>query len=127
MEKKTSITELFNNYLKAISRTEKCGEKVGQALTQALKSVIPDIEYSIGWAEAGVDTICLWSEKYKAANMIDDGTIPLREIMEEVFGEEFCVCIDCPFGIWLPPDTAKKAKEVLTKLRKESKRGEKNV
>ena len=119
MKKKTSITKLLDDYLEAISRTEKCGEKVGQALTQALKSVIPDIEYSIGWAEAGVDTICLWSEKYKAANMIiDDGTIPLREIIEEVFGEESCTYIDCPFGIWLPPDTAKKVREILEKLKK---------
>jgi len=106
------IQEAIEKYKGAIEEAERWGNKVGQMLVKALKPIITDIDYSLGWAEAGVDTICLWSEKYKAASMIDnEEAVHLSEIVEEVFGEEFRWHIDCPFGIWLPPDVAEKAKK----------------
>ena len=118
MKRRNSITDLIENYLKAIEETSKYGQKIGQILVETLKPIFPDIEYSLGWAEAGVDTICLWSEKREIANVLDEEAISLREIVEEVFGEEFYQHFDCPFGIWLSPDTAKKVKKALEKLKK---------
>jgi len=114
---KNSITDLIKNYLEAIKETEKHGRKIGQMLVKALKPIIPDIDYSLGWAEAGVDTICLWSKKHEAIRVADEKAIHLTEIIEEVFGEELRWHIDCPFGIWLLPEEARKVKEVLKRLK----------
>jgi len=118
MKRQNSIPDLIENYLKAIKETSKYGQKIGQILVETLKPILPDIEYSLGWAEAGVDTICLWSEEYEAVNLPDEETISLSEVIREVFGEEFYWYIDCPFGIWLPLDTAEKVKKVLEELKK---------
>jgi len=111
------ILEAIEKYIEAIRKTEEWGNIVGQMLVDALSPIIPDIEYSLGWAEAGVDTICLWSEKYKALNVADRGTEDLISIVEEVF-PELTWRIDCPFGILLLPDVAEKVREVLEGLRK---------
>jgi len=114
---KASITKAIEEYLEAIKETEKHGRKIAQMLVKALKPIIPDIDYSLGWAEAGVDTICLWSKKREAIRVADEKAIHLTEVVEEVFGEEFRWHIDCPFGIWLPPKKAKEVKEVLKRLK----------
>jgi len=116
---KASITKAIEEYLEAIKETEKHGRKIAQMLVKALKPIIPDIDYSLGWAEAGVDTICLWSKKYEAIKVADEKAIHLTEVIEEVFGEEFRWHIDCPFGIWLSSDTVKKVRETLERLKRE--------
>lgn len=111
------ILEAIEKYVEAIRRTEEWGNIVGQMLVDALRPVIPDIEYSLGWAEAGIDTICLWSEKYKALNVVDKEAEDLVLIVKEVF-PELVWRIDCPFGILLPPDVAERVREALEELKR---------
>jgi len=89
------ILEAIEKYIEAIRKTEEWGNIVGQML---------------------VDTICLWSEKYKALNVVDREAKDLISIVEEVF-PELTWRIDCPFGILLLPDVAERAKEALEKLK----------
>jgi len=113
------ILEAIEKYIEAIRKTEEWGNVVGQMLVDALSPIIPDIEYSLGWAEAGIDTICLWSEKYKAVNVDLENWEELKGlggIIEEVFSD-LAWRIDCPFGVWLPADVAERVREALERLK----------
>ena len=56
------IEEIIRRYNQAIREARRWGEEIGKTLEEALRKVIPDIWYTIGWEEGGVDTICLWSK-----------------------------------------------------------------
>ena len=114
------VLEAIEKYIEAIRKTEEWGNIVGQMLVDTLSPIIPDIEYSLGWAEAGVDTICLWSERYKVGN-VDLERLEEQERLADIIGEIFdglAWHVDCPFGVWLPPDVAKEVREVLEELKR---------
>jgi len=114
------ILEAIEKYIEAIRKTEEWGNIVGQMLVDALSTIIPDIEYSLGWAEAGVDTICFWSETYKVGN-VDLERLEEQERLADIIGEIFDGLtwhVDCPSGVWLPPDVAERVRKALEELRK---------
>jgi len=105
-----------DNYLKALENAEAEGEILGQQLTTALRKVIPDLEYSLGWFEAGIDTLCFWSEKafYTKKRNIALGQIVLR-VFPELEGY-----VETPEGGWLTERQAKRVRRILEKLQEES-------
>ena len=114
------VQEVIDKYRKAIREAEKWGNRIGQMLVEALKSAIPDINYSVGWAEGGIVTIYLRSDKYRAIRVPSGKSgeyVGLGGLIEEAFGD-FTWYIDCPSGIWLPPDVAEKAKKALEGLKR---------
>jgi len=56
-----NIKKLCEEYKEYILQTRKAGEKLGELIVSVLKDIMPDIEYSLGWAEAGMDTLCFWA------------------------------------------------------------------
>ena len=112
------ILEAIEKYIEAIRETEEWGNIVGQMLVDALSPIIPDIEYSLGWAEAGIDTICLWSKRYEDEDLEKwEEQEGLDDIIGKIF-DDLTWHVDCPFGIWLPPDVAKEVREVLEELKR---------
>jgi len=107
----------INEYLEAIAKTREKGKALCKKLVEALKPVIPDIKCTLGWAEAGIDTICLWSSSREVSIRHGDITALLR-IIEEVF-PELEPHFDTPYGVYLTDEEKKKVREILLKLREE--------
>lgn len=109
-----NLIELAHDYEKSVRAAEEAGGKLGEALIKIIEQVIPDIEFSLGWAEAGVDTLCFWSKSH-SVSMIDiwsDKYTPMSDILEEYFPE---INIDCPFGVYLTKDEERRLRTLLNK------------
>ena len=108
--------QLYNN---AIQFAEEQGKKIGKMIADTLKPLIPDMTYSVGWAEGGVDLICFWSDENNIC-AIDPNDLrkyrSLEDIIREVF-PELAESVDA-HGIYLPEDKAERAIELLKKLRR---------
>ena len=105
--------ELFQQSNTLLEIVEKINEQIAKTIVKILKDIIPDLEYSISWA----DTICFYSDSYSATNMFGYGTISLKEIMKEIFPRFSLLTIECPYGIYLPGDKAQSVRERLKKLK----------
>ena len=104
------LPELVDKYKDLCKQTEKAGTKIGKTICELLKPVIPDIRYSLGWEEKGINTICFWSKK----GDVDDKEhyYRLMEVIEEAF-PELEGYIDTPFGVYLTKEDVKKIKEIF--------------
>ena len=106
------------SYVEAIKETMKWGHVIGRAIVEAVKPTIDDIGYSLGWAEAGVDTICFWSRKRDVSSVgISRDYIRLETVIEQVF-PELRGRVDAPYGVYLAKDEVKAVKARLEELRK---------
>jgi len=63
--------ELLQQSNTLLEIVEKINEQIAKTIVKILKDIIPDLEYSISWA----DTICFYSDSYSATNMFGYGTI----------------------------------------------------
>lgn len=104
----------INRYLRCIKEATELGEEIGQSICDALKPIIPDLDYSVGWTEAGVDTICFWSKSHQKIRSKFDKS--LEYLIEKVF-PELEGYIETPFGVILSAKEAEEAFKLLTKLR----------
>ena len=107
----SKAVRLINDYLEAIRKTQEAGEKLGILICETVRDIIPDIEFSLGWAEAGVDTLCFFSKSKKKW-----WGVPFDAVLREVFPELF---IDAPYGVYLSSDEAEEARKRLKALRGE--------
>ena len=115
------IEKLIEDYRKAIFQTATRGKKLARLICKTVKGVIPDIEWSLGWAEAGIDTICFWSDS-PSINAVDfRECVRLNDILTSVF-PELQDYIDTPFGIYLTEQEAEKIRTELKQL-KDKKEG----
>lgn len=94
------MRKLIDEFLSDIERLEQSAHKLGKKLVKILKPFIRDIEYSIGWEEAGIDTICLWSKSRNRLSIKIDNYIPFEMIVEEIM-PELSLYIECPFGVYV--------------------------
>ena len=105
-------------YLKHLELACSYAEDIAEELVKALKPIIPDIKYSIGWEEGGIDEICFYSKTRNiVAKSESEGlTVSLRELIEEAI-PELQGHVDTPFGVYLTKEEAEQAKSILSKLR----------
>ena len=109
------MKKLINDYIKAIELVKQRGEEIAEKICEAVSDIIPDISYTLGWAEAGIDTICFWSDKRDTGSKYHNGE-RFEEIVEEVF-PELSGYVDTPFGVYLTESEAEKVKEKLEELK----------
>ena len=113
------VSNMVDLYLKGLNDVRNTGEKLATMLCNVIKKVLPDIEWSLGWAEAGIDTICFYSNsRYvlkvsltKALEMVR-----LEDVIKEVF-PELRGHVDCPYGVYLTVDEAERLKELLQEVK----------
>jgi len=107
-----NIVSEIQAYNNACKETEKRGERICAILEKALKPVIPDIHCQLGWEEAGVDTICLFSDSHCAIEMeiTDLCKIDLADIIKKVFPH---LQVDTPYGVYVPRG---KEQEIIKRL-----------
>ena len=91
-------------------------------IAEATRVVLPDIKYSVGWHEAGIETICFFSQqgnKVFIREIVGDDSkiVDFLDVLLEVF-PELVGHVDAPYGIYLYVEDANKLREVLKKLRK---------
>lgn len=113
-----NLKQALEEYSQAISQARLRAVAFGTRLVELLKKVIPDIEYTIGWAEAGVDTICLWSKSHQDANgsFLDDSILFLDEVISDVLVlERYDFYIDTPFAVYITPEEGEKIKVLLAR------------
>jgi len=111
MGKKIKMKEAFEKWKEAIFTAENYASIIGERICKALRPIIPDLTYSVGWAEAGVETLCFYSNRPTQG----------RQMFHDLFRElpidtEYTVYFDAPFGIYLTKKELEKAKEILLKL-----------
>lgn len=107
----TKWMKMVNDYLEAIRRAQEAGEKLGELICETVKDIIPDIEFSLGWAEAGVDTLCFHSKSKKKWR-----EVPFDTVLREVF-PELQFHIDTPYGVYLSQEEAEEIRKRLKALR----------
>jgi len=115
-----NILEAIKKYRSHLEKANAYGRIIGTALVDALKTIVPDIDFTIGWTEAGVDTICLWSDSHDVQHKkwYKRRYTRLESLIVEIF-PELERHVDTPFGVFLDPEEADRARSALEKLRGE--------
>jgi len=106
---------LIKKYNRQLSEFKETASNIGELICQALMPIIPDIRYSLGGHESGVDKICFWSEMHGAGahsytHWDLDCTLP--EVFPEIKNN-----FETPVGLYLSKDEAQKAREALLQLK----------
>jgi len=110
------ILKLAEGYSQAVVATVEAGEKFGEALVELLKPIIPDLRFTLGWEESGVEELCLWA---RSRNVMATATIlknraPLYIQLDRVLKSYFRgVYIDCPNGVYVTEDEAKRIGTII--------------
>jgi len=101
------ILKLAEGYSRAVMATVEAGEKFGKALVELLKPVIPDLRFTLGWEEGGVEELCLWSDSRNVSKILDGAPfgISLNDGLRSYF---HTVYIDCPHGVYVSKYEAKR-------------------
>jgi len=88
-------------------------DMIGRTICSCLSCIILDIDYSVGWEEAGVDTVCFYSKSRQLIRTKENKElIRLEDILDEVLGG----CrIETPFGIYVTSQEAEEIKAILRK------------
>jgi len=112
-----TFRDLLKQADKKLKEAEKLNRKIAEILVAELKDIIPDLKYTIGWAEAGIETICLYSDKFDLKSLDEDYEF-LDWTIEEALPEfKKTLSIQSPFCAYISKEEAEKIKEKLKKLR----------
>jgi len=121
------VKELIGKYVDAVKRLSEAAKALAEALLEIIRKVVPDTDYSLGWAEAGINTICFYSDSHSDPNKvigIDDTMNACRKatmFLEVIWDTlpELRSCVDTPFGFWLTKEEAEKLKKLLREARRD--------
>ena len=107
--------EVIEDYIDAVGRLVDVGSELCSELVRMLKPVIEDIKCTLGWEEAGYDTVCLWSDsKHPASEERNGRNIRLIDVIEDMI-PELKYHIDAPFGIYINENEAEEVRKRLKK------------
>ncbi len=111
------ILKLAEEYSRAVVATIEAGEKFGKALVELLRPIIPDLRFTLGWEEGGIEELCLWSDS-RGVFAIPAGEpfrIRLDDELESYFRGVFPsdVYIDAPFGVYVTEDEAARIRAII--------------
>jgi len=121
------ILKLAEGYSQAVVATVAAGEKFGKALVELLKPIIPDLRFSIGWQDGGMEGLFLWSESRHVDAIPEEG--PFSVALDAVLGACFRdavawpAYIDCPFGVYVTEDEAKRIGTIIKGAKDADRRG----
>jgi len=83
--------QLISEYKQALKEAEKKADKIGKTLVELLRPYIPDITYTIGGCDEGIETVYFWSAKYREGigkgRKIKYPLFDVEEIITEIFPE----------------------------------------
>lgn len=114
--KNLSLSQLVAMHNACCQLAYVLGDIIGRAVCSHLENVISDLEYSVGWEEAGADTICFFSrsgEKCHPKLQDSEDTAQYRHF------EDVCKAIlpelnvETPFGIWVTAEQASEMRNIL--------------
>jgi hypothetical protein len=107
----------INTYVNGIDKVVEAGSILGKIFVEELKKVIPDIEYSLGWEEAGVDTLCFQSANCSVSKKgFNKNNVGLDDIIVKFF-PELQHHVETPFGVYLSPKEAKEVREAMRRIK----------
>jgi len=119
------ILKLAEDYSRAVVATVEAGEKFGKALVGLLKPIIPDLRFTLGWEEGGIEVLCLWSDSRDVlTSKVLEKRAPLYIQLDRVLEPYFRdVYIDCPFGVYVTEDEAKRIEAIIKGAKDADRRG----
>lgn len=100
-------------YQNLVIESKTYAEKIGLTIVNNLKDVIPNLEYSVGFAGRGIEVICF---KGGLKGLINSNAVSLISIIKEVI-PELDGYIDDPFGCYVSNDKIDIIKERLLKMK----------
>ena len=113
------FNDYLNQYIEAYNNLRDISKVIAKILNDAIEEVIPDIKYSLGWAEAGIDTISFWSNSHDVSSCdlsFKLNCYYLDDIIVEIF-PELKNHIDAPYGVYLTKNESDKIRQVLVELK----------
>ena len=111
------VETVINTYIHSMERMVAAGHVVGEAFVKELKTVISDISYSLGWEEAGADTLCFHSKTHSAHTVMGSRIdFSLEDLITEIF-PELAYHIETPFGVYLKEDEVDKVRDALKRVK----------
>lgn len=130
------INVLIDRANKLLNEYRIIAEEIAKAISDAIKDVV-EVEWSLGWYEAGIDTICFYKKEnsdinnknnIKNANNMDNEVyndnsfVEFMDIVEKVFpdlkySDEKPMTIYTPYGIYLSKSVAEEVERRLIQLR----------
>ena len=128
------IEDMIKKYVESCRSAVRYGEQIAEFLADIIRNVVSDIDWSVGWYEAGINTICFYS-KSKDVWIVSKMT---RKLQEET-GKDYIECsetvlrekvvrledviymvfpelkfhIECPYGVYLTKEEAERLKKLL--------------
>ena len=113
-----SLKSLVKKYLKSLQEVKKHGEEVCNVLVKNLREVIPDLECTLGWSEAGVDTICLWSDARDVRTLGIERAFKMKRLGKIIEDEmpELRGHLDTPYGVYVTDEEAERIRRILRKI-----------
>ena len=98
-----------------LRRYEARMTKFGRTIVNVLKDIIPDLSFSLGWTEQGIDVICFWAdERFYDTTRPESLPQIIDEFVNQVVPDKFFE-ISAPWGVWV---TKEEAEEIRKRLRK---------
>ena len=111
------IRALIQQRQQALDQLISINASIAEAVCEALRPIIPDIDYTLGWEEVGPDTICLRSESRHVWYPEEEGYRDLGSVVWDALYEAGLPhFIDVPFSFYLTPQEVSHVREVLKKL-----------
>jgi len=110
--------ELLQQSNTLLKKVEKINERIAKIIVKELKDIIPDLKWSIGWAEAGIETICFYSDSHNVVSGYGPECSLFDWVIEEALPEfSQSLTIICPYGVYLAKEEAQSVRERLKKLK----------
>lgn len=117
------MTEFVRKAMKfsdVVKEAEQLNDELGRMIVDALKPIIPDLENSVGWQEAGVDCIALLSDNRRNHHFDDDyislDALIWKEIISPLEEKGIQIFVDTPFGVYVHRDEVEEVRKRLREL-----------
>jgi len=113
------LDEMLRTLKESVENIERINTMLGREICLAVAPVIK-LDFSLGWEEAGPDTLCFWCPGRRVLDVkLDDVQkgkyVRFAEIVEEVFPE---LKVDTPYGVYVTRDEARRIRAALKRLRR---------
>ena len=110
--KMITLKEALEIYDEHVVEAQKWGKIVVKMLQELLRTVIPDIEITLGWEEAGIEAVVIWSSSISNGREVSlEEEIPIDKILKEYFEPKGFYFDE--MDVWLTEEEAQQVREKL--------------
>ncbi len=117
-----NLNKDIKNFIKHCDRTENLANLIGKKICKAVKPVIDDIDFAVGWEEHRIDTVCFFGYEVDRINSMLYQKVRSGIFFETIIGEIFPTLRDnicCPQGMYVSQKERSEIINIFNKLEEE--------